>query len=535
MKIALSQINTATGDVDYNCTKILRSIEHAKKQHADLVVFPELALPGYPPKDFMFQRGWLEKQDQKIQEIVQASQSIHVIVGVITSDREHLFNSALWIDREGKKHIQTKVLLPNQDVFDEKRYFDAGSQQEVWEIEDQRIGLSVCEDLWSPVFLQYKEDPIANLAKQQPSIMINISASPFVAGKDQIRKELIDHHQKKHACPFLYLNLVGGNDELVFDGGSFISIQDQGLVSQAKAFEEDVLMWDTDHPSQLVHAYPTDPMDQKKQAIVLGLKDFVRKSGFNKVVLGLSGGVDSAVVACLAVDALGASNVYTVFMPTEFTRSISQEDAKTIADNLGTTWIHIPMDGLKNTMEKSMSDAMGADVQSITSENLQARLRGNILMSVSSEKQALVLQTGNKSEIALGYCTLYGDMVGAISPIGDLYKHEVYAIGRSYSDIIPHRVFERAPSAELREDQEDTDSLPPYDVVDPIVRMCIEEQKSVSEVVASGFDQEIVEKLYQWIENQEFKRKQAPPIVKVSSKAFGVGRRMAVAKRGYEN
>ncbi|MEZ4819269.1 MAG: NAD+ synthase [Bdellovibrionota bacterium] len=536
MKIALSQINTATGDLTFNTQKMVQTIAQAQNEGIDLLVFPELSLPGYPPKDFIFTSDWFTQQEKKIQEVRAASAGIHVILGVIHKHENKIYNAAMWMDRDGKTTLQKKRLLPNQDVFDEKRYFAPGDTQSVWQIDQERIGISVCEDLWAPFFPQYTVDPIAELAQQKPTVMINISASPFVAGKDKVRKDLVQNHQKSYSCPFLYLNLVGGNDELIFDGGSFAMAADGRLLMQIKSFEEDVLIFDTDREALDIAAYPEDILEQKKHAIVLGLQDFVHKSGFKKVVLGLSGGIDSAVVAGLAVEALGAENVITVFMPTQYTRDISEIDAKSIARNLGTRWYELPMDEVKNQLQANIATMLERTMQSLTFENMQARIRGVILMAVSSEENALVLQTGNKSEMALGYCTLYGDMVGAISPIADLYKHEVYGIGKLLNqdtEVIPARVFQRAPSAELKADQEDTDSLPPYDVVDPIVRMCVEEGKSVEEAAAAGYDLAIVQKLYGWIENQEFKRKQAPPVLKVSSKAFGVGRRMAIAKRGY--
>ncbi|MCB1198084.1 MAG: NAD+ synthase, partial [Deltaproteobacteria bacterium] len=503
MKIALSQINTATGDLAFNTQKMVETIAQAQNEGIDLLVFPELSLPGYPPKDFIFTSDWFTQQEKKIQELRTSSAGIHVILGVIHNHENKIYNAAMWIDRDGKITLQKKRLLPNQDVFDEKRYFSSGDTQSVWQIEQERIGISICEDLWAPFFPQYTFDPIAELAQQKPTLMINISASPFVAGKDKVRKDLVQTHQKSYPCPFLYLNLVGGNDELIFDGGSFAMAADGRLLMQIKSFEEDVLLYDTGREALDIAAYPEDVLEQKKHAIVLGLQDFVHKSGFKKVVLGLSGGIDSAVVAGLAVEALGAENVITVFMPTEYTRDISRVDAKHIAQSLGTRWYELPMDEVKNQLQANIATMLERTMQSLTFENMQARIRGVILMAVSSEENALVLQTGNKSEMALGYCTLYGDMVGAISPIADLYKHEVYGIGKLLNqdtEVIPTRVFERAPSAELKADQEDTDSLPPYDVVDPIVRMCVEEGKSVEEAAAAGYDLAIVQKLYGWIE-----------------------------------
>ncbi|MCB0272234.1 MAG: NAD+ synthase [Bdellovibrionales bacterium] len=538
MKVAICQINTATTDMEGNLVKILSNCKRAKEQGADVCVFPELSIIGYPPKDDLFLQDRFELQQQCIEKIQQACLGMHVIVGVVEKSKEHFYNSALWIDRNGDRAYQRKELIPHRDVFDEKRYFESGNHQSVWMIDGIKIGVSVCEDLWAPFFQNYHTNPIQKLAEEKPAIMINISASPFVAGKDEIRKNLIQTHLKQHACDFIYVNLVGGNDELVFDGGSFVMNQTGELVAQAKSFEEDLLFWDSKTSHHTICAYPQDILEQKRKAIVLGLKDFVYKNSFRNVVVGLSGGIDSALVSMLAVEAFGNKQVVTVFMPTEFTSPMSDEDATTIASNLNIPLLTLPMNELKNNTAALLEKHVDASLESLTKENLQARLRGMLLMAVSMEKNALVLQTGNKTEIALGYCTLYGDMAGAISPIGDLYKHEVYAMTKKLNDTyhaIPNRVFERAPSAELSKDQKDSDSLPPYDVADEVVRYIVEEEKSLKEIVQLGFSVDVVKKLQTMIHTYEFKRKQAPPVLKLTKKSFGVGRKMPIAKRNYEN
>ena len=534
MRVALCQINPVVGNLLSNTKLICHWIDKAQRQNRDidLMVFPELALTGYPPTDHVFMDDFFLLQDQCLDRIQKASQGTHIILGMILKEGEKVFNAALWIDRKGQRQFQKKMLLPNRDVFDEKRYFVSGHTQDIWNIDDERIGLNICEDLWAPLFPEYNINPLDILIDQKPSLLINISASPFVAGKDEIRKNLVRHHVKNAKVPFLYLNLVGGNDDLIFDGASFAISAHGDLAHQAKHCQEDTLIFDTQEIPTCQSRYPESMVHQKKDALVLGLQDYVHKSGFKKVTLGLSGGIDSAVVAALAGEALGAQNVITVFMPTEFTRTISGEDAMAQAKKMGTLWLEIPIDASKDQLKQTLNSHFSEAVSTLTFENIQARLRGQILMAVSSEYRALVLQTGNKSEIALGYCTLYGDMVGGISPIGDLYKHEVYALGEllnQKNNVIPERVFDRPPSAELRADQKDTDTLPPYDVVDALVKAMVEDHQSVQSLIAQGFDPEIVGDIWQKMCSQEFKRKQAPIILKTSSKAFGRGRKMAIA------
>lgn len=530
----MGQINTVCGNVKANFTKVHQWIGKSKDQGIDLIVFPELSLVGYPPKDFLFDPSWIDSYLEQFEKLVSATKDIHVVLGCVFWQSNKLFQGAVWIDRQGQVRYQKKILLPNTDVFDEKRYFETFTQQEVWLMDDLRVGVSVCEDLWAPL-LNYEVDPIENLCEQNPQLLINISASPFFSGKHKLRQKLVQKHVDRHKVALMYVNAIGGNDELVFDGASFVMSNEGEIVLQAKAFEEDFSIWNSNTPALSI--YPENELEQKQHAILLGLKDFVHKSGFDSVVIGLSGGIDSALIALLAVEALGVSNVHLVFMPSQYTSSMSHEDAKEISVKLGIPLQIISIDPVKDQIFLDLNSCMGS-TQSLTQENIQARLRGTLLMAIAQEKKSLVIQTGNKSEIALGYCTLYGDMVGAISPIGDLYKYEVYTMAQNLNQkykAIPKRVFEREPSAELKDNQHDTDSLPPYDVVDPIVKAVIEDSMTVTQIVEKGFSLEAVKKITSLIENSEFKRKQAPPIIKLTPKAFGSGRRMPIAKRFYEN
>lgn len=536
MKIALAQINTLMGQPSLNAKRMLKRIDQARKQGADVVVFSELTLCGYPPYDYVYAKSWRKEHDVAFRHILDQSKGLHVVFGTIVEDGNLLYNSAVWIHKDGQVHFKHKELLPNQDVFHEKRYFVPGNEPALWEINGTLLGVTVCEDIWGILQPHYHHNPLGPLYAKKPDIVINLSASPFEPNKNQIRHDLIRMHQESYGCPYVYVNSVGGNDELVFDGASFVMDASGHVVAQAKAFEEDLLIWDQD-VSDARQAYPERAIEQQRDAIELGLKDFVHKCGFEKVVLGLSGGIDSAVVASLAVEVFGKDNVLAAFMPTEYTRNISEEDARAIAKNLDIELIECDIDALKNQFFETIDDAFEKPSTLMTQENIQSRLRGNVLMALSSERNALVLQTGNKSEIALGYATLYGDMVGAVSPIGDLYKSEVYALGKLLNErnqAIPQRVFDRAPSAELREDQKDEDSLPSYNVVDAVLKRLIEKQSSVEEIVRDGFDEDEVRFLVSKLANMEFKRRQAAPILRVSPKSFGIGRRMPIATRPYE-
>jgi NAD+ synthetase len=414
-----------------------------------------------------------------------------------------------------------KRLLPTYDVFDEARYFRAGPGAEPVVVDGVRIGVTICEDMWTGA--AYAGDPVADLAAQGVDLLVNLSASPYAQGKPEVRRTIVRAHAARHGVPMAFCNLVGGNDQLVFDGGSFAVDGEGGVCAHAAAFREDLVVTDLTGSAE-------PPPDDVKDALVLGIRDYFRKTGFERAIVGLSGGVDSALTACLAADALGASNVTGVAMPGPFSAPMSLEDARALAATLGLRFLEVPITEQYETARAALARVWGDRPFDVAEENLQARLRGVVLMALANKENALVLTTSNKSEFAVGYATLYGDMVGALAPLTDLYKHQVYALARRYP--VPRRTLERAPSAELRPNQTDQDSLPPYDVLDEILRLHIEERVSPRAMVQRGFDAETVRRVLTMVARAEYKRQQGPPVLKVTGKAFGLaGRRFPIVER----
>lgn len=535
MKLAVSQINPIVGGIEHNFKLMLKEIEFCKKNGVHLLVFSELSMLGYPPKDLILKHGFLEQQDHFINELtLYTDDEFAVIVGGIAPNKHFgnkYFNS-LFCLAEGKiKMVTHKVLLPSYDVFDELRYFAAGTRPKIWDWQGSKVGLTICEDIWMEAYPNlYNKNPLEELIAAGAEIIINASASPYALAKPKFRQELIANLVKKYKVPIVYVNQVGANDQLIFDGGSFAFDSSAKLIAKAKSFEPDRLVLD----SEILFAENTaldildSDLEELKQALILGLRDYVRKCGFDKIVIGLSGGIDSAIVAYIATEAIGAKNVYAYMLPSVFTSDESFKDAETLANKLGINYEIIEIKEAHELMRKLMTN-----LTPLADENLQSRLRANILMAQANSMNAILLATSNKSEIAVGYSTLYGDSCGAIAVIGDLLKTTVFDLAKhinSKDEIIPNNILEKAPSAELRENQKDSDSLPDYEVLDQIIKLYIEDLKSLDLIVAAGFDKELVKRVLNMIDRAEYKRQQSPPVLKLAQTAFGFGRRMPIAQ-----
>ncbi|MDD8043252.1 MAG: NAD+ synthase [Verrucomicrobiota bacterium] len=547
MKCAMAQINPTVGAMEANVRVMLEWAAAAADRGADLIVFPELAMTGYPPQDLLEKRDFIDRNLSCLQDLAQISHRIAVIVGHVdrsglTAGRG-LYNSVSLL-REGKRAATGhKILLPTYDVFDEDRYFDPGERPCWVDLCGERLGLTVCEDIWNPDFLgqekRYHQDPVRELALERIDRLINISASPYCRGRPFSRLEMLQGVARRYQLPMIYVNQVGGNDELIFDGTSVALDQAGNVLRLGTSFEECCCDIDT-HDSRLEEEFgeaagrEIDEMEEVSKALVLGLRDYARKCGFTDVVLGLSGGIDSAVVCALAAEALGPEHVWGIAMPSEYSTGHSLEDAEALARNLGIRYDVIPIHQGFNAFRQMLRPVFEGRPEDLAEENIQARVRGVILMGVSNKFGRLVLTTGNKSELAVGYCTLYGDMSGGLAVISDLLKTEVYRLARSINrdrEIIPNRVLTKPPSAELRPDQKDEDSLPAYEVLDPILRGYVEEYLSPSELIRSGFDEATVRRVVGLVDRNEYKRKQAAPGLRVTNKAFGMGRRIPIVQR----
>jgi NAD+ synthase (glutamine-hydrolysing) len=556
MRIGLAQINPTVGDIARNSEKILRFTAEAARQGARLVVFPELSVIGYPPKDLLLKPQFVEDNLRAVREIAaKVDPHVDVVVGYAERNERPVgrpLHNAVALLRGGKVHSRHfKTLLPTYDVFDESRYFEPGPVSETenlvvigetdWPV---TAGLTICEDLWNDEKLiprrLYHQNPIADLHAAGAQLLINASASPFVVGKHDFRVRLFGSQVKHFGRPLVYVNQVGGNDELVFDGNSCAFDAGGNLIANAKDFEEDLLVVDV--PATLparvndgpIHAFSSG-VESIHDALVLGLRDYVQKCGFRSVVLGLSGGIDSALTAALAVEALGKDKVVGVAMPSRFSSDHSVNDARKLAHNLGIEFHLVPIESIHDQYEKTLSPVFAGRERDVTEENLQARVRGALLMALSNKFNHLLLTTGNKSEMAVGYCTLYGDMCGGLAVISDVPKTTVYGLAsyineKAGREIIPRNTITKPPSAELRPNQTDQDSLPPYDVLDAILFRYVEEEKSAAQIAAEGYDPATVARVIKLIDRSEYKRRQAPPGLKVTSRAFGFGRRMPIAQ-----
>jgi len=542
VKIALAQINPTVGDFTGNLEKIVAAAGRAAAQGARLTVFSELALCGYPPADFLEKPSFLARCRNAVDELAAATSALPtaVLAGVALpappESGKLAVNAAVLIDGGQLLLEQHKRLLPFYDVFDEQRYFQPAKTQQVVELDGVRLAISICEDTWNDKnFWQrrlYSVDPMEELMHQNPAIHINLSSSPFWHGKRAVRREMLAAIARRDGIPVVITNQVGGNDSLIFDGSSFALDARGELIAQADSFAEDLVVVDP-FAAPPIAASADDDTEAAYRALVLGTRDYIRKCGFRKAVVGLSGGIDSALVAAIAVDALGAENVLGIGMPSPYSSAGSIDDSRQLAANLGMRFELIGISGLFGEYTRALEPLFAGLKADTTEENIQSRIRGGLLMALSNKFNALVLTTGNKSEMAVGYCTLYGDMVGALAVIGDLVKTRVYAVCHWLNrerEVIPAAILEKPPSAELRPDQKDTDSLPPYDVLDPIVEAYVERYETPERIVSEhGFPLPLVQQVVRLIERSEYKRQQAAPVLKVTSKSFGMGRRFPIA------
>jgi len=540
MKIALAQLNYHIGNFEANTEKIIAHIKNAKDSGADLVVFAELAICGYPPRDFLEFDEFISLCEKAAQEIAQHCVDIACIVGLPIRNEvlqgKDLFNAAYFIEDGKVKAIAKKALLPTYDVFDEYRYFEPATSFSCVEFKGKKIALTICEDLWNindnPL---YVSNPMDELILEQPDLMINIAASPFSYTHDDERIEVLSANAKKYQLPVFYVNQVGAQTEIIFDGGSLVFDADGEVKAEMKCFEEDLQVFDLNEVEHVKNKQPkadrlTD-IEQIHDALILGIRDYFQKSGFTKAVLGLSGGIDSAVVCALACRALGAENVMAVLMPSKFSSDHSVQDAIDLVNNIGCMHEIIPIKDVAAAFDTILAPAFKGLPFNLTEENIQARTRGTIVMAMSNKFGYILLNTSNKSECAVGYGTLYGDMCGAIGVIGDVYKTQVFALAKHINkekEVIPVNTIVKPPSAELRPDQKDSDSLPEYDVLDEILYQHIEMKQGSKAIIAQGFDAALVQRILKMVNVAEFKRYQTPPILRVSPKAFGMGRRMPI-------
>ena len=556
MKLALGQINTTVGDLAGNVQKMVDFARRAREAGAELIIFPELGISGYPPRDLVEKPSFLERNQQELERLAQetARLPIQVICGYVGRAEQETgkaaTNSAALLAGGRVQFLQRKMLLPTYDVFDEARHFAPAGRQSLFSLCGQQVALTICEDIWNDktfwVRRRYERDPVEELlgqgaaqgATQGATLLINISASPYSMGKREFRHRMLEALATRYRVPVVLVNQVGGNDSLVFDGSSAV-VDAAGVTrARARAFEEDLLLYDTATNRSEVRDLLEDECEAVYRALVVGTRDYVRKCGFRKALVGLSGGIDSSLTACIAAQALGAENVTGVGMPGPYSSPASLEDAQALASGLDIAFHTVPIGDIWQAYRDAMAGVFTGLPEDVTEENLQSRARGNVLMALSNKFSALVLSTGNKSELAMGYATLYGDMAGGLAVIADIPKTMVYELARvanrpqHLGGAVPERVFDKPPSAELRPNQKDTDSLPPYEVLDTILKGYIEEVESPAEIaVRNDLPPELVRQICQRVDGNEYKREQAAPGLKVTSKAFGVGRRFPIAQR----
>ena len=542
MKIALAQLNPLIGDFKRQFDLIVHACERAKSLGCDLVVCPELSLCGYPPRDLLERKAFVEAGRSCLQQLMRRVHGIGVICGLVDTNPDEtgnfLHNAAVLFENGRILHQVNKQLLPTYDVFDECRHFEPGPPSRPVVFRGLRLGVTICEDAWNDkdVFKRrrYASDPVTQLTAEGIDLLINVSASPFFMSKRVLRNRLLSGIAKKYQVPVLFVNQVGGNDHILFDGASTVFDTRGDIVARCRDFEEDLVVYDTVAGRGEVAPVSESEMEAVLQALVMGTRDYVQKCGFKKAVIGLSGGIDSALVLYIAAQALGSGNVSSVFMPSRHTSADNYEDTRLLAQKLGVAYSVIPIDSLYDDFVRMLLPEKDPGEPSVTEQNIQARVRGTLLMGISNRDGSLVLSTGNKSELAVGYCTLYGDMNGGLAVISDVYKTRVYEICHLINrdaEIIQRRILLKAPSAELKPNQTDQDDLPPYEVVDAVLEGYIEEGLSENELIAAGHDAQVVRQIIRRVDTSEYKRQQAPPGLKVTSKAFGEGRRYPLAKR----
>jgi NAD+ synthase (glutamine-hydrolysing) len=561
-RIAIAQINCTVGDLKGNCHKIAEYAGRAHESGADIVIFPELAITGYPPEDLLMKPKFIEDNIVALSDVAKSTENLVSVVGFVDKKNGDLFNAAAILHKGEIKSVYHKTLLPNYGVFDEKRYFKPGKTGSIFKLGDLMFGINICEDIW------FDDGPTAFQSHAGATLILNINASPYHAGKIKVREEILRRQASTNHVFIVYSNLVGGQDELVFDGQSMVFDNEGNVVARAAAFKEDLLVIDipadrlikklrskrknastkkdvmitiddrVEHNSMpdiaWIQEEPLNPVAEVYEALVLGLHDYVVKNGFGNVTIGLSGGIDSAIVAALAVDALGKDRVVGVFMPSRYTSRESEEDARVLSGNLGIEMLTVPIDEIYKAYIATLGPFFKDRNEDITEENIQARIRGNILMALSNKFGWLVLTTGNKSEMSVGYATLYGDMAGGFAVIKDVPKTLVYMLANfrnSVDLVIPQRIIEKEPTAELKPDQKDSDTLPPYDTLDQILKAYVEEDRHPEEIVSPSMEKDVVNRVSRMVDVSEYKRRQSPPGIKITPKAFGKDRRMPITNR----
>ncbi len=545
MKIALAQINTIIGDFEYNTRKMLEYIEQARGQNADLIIFPELATTGYPPRDFLEFSDFIEQAENSIERLKKASKHIAIVVGTPSInpvvEGKDLYNSVVFLHGGKEIYRQHKTLLPTYDIFDEARYFEEASQWNIVSFKGKKIALTVCEDLWNlgnenPL---YTINPMDEMMKHRPDFIINVSASPFDYSHAAERIKVLKENVKAYGIPVFYVNHTGAQTDIIFDGGSLVIAPDQQVHIELPYFQESLKIVDY---QDVINNQKDNEQKKSKiplihDALVTGIRDYFGKIGFKTAVVGLSGGLDSAVTTVLAVEALGKDNVRVLLMPSQFSSEHSIKDARDLAENLGIRYDIVPIKDIFDAYLQQLKVLFENRDFDVSEENIQARIRGNLLMAISNKFGNILLNTSNKSEMAVGYGTLYGDLAGGISVIADVYKTEVYELAHyinRHNEIIPVNTIVKPPSAELRPGQKDSDSLPDYAVLDPILKLYIEERKSPQEIIAAGNDEKLVKRILKMVNRNEFKRYQTAPVLRVSPKAFGMGRRMPIVAKYLE-
>lgn len=541
MRILVGQINPTIGDLKKNTERIIQTIEYGQSQNCDLVIFPEMALTGYPPEDFILLPHFMDSVEEQLKIIVQSTKEIAAIVGLPRISKEkqgkNLYNSAALISNQHIEGYADKILLPTYDIFDERRYFEPGKEVKIWDLKGKKIAITICEDIWEHAkhltHSHYQRDPILEISSHPLACMINLSASPYSTTKWAKRLDTCLKASRSLDCPLLLCNQVGGNDSLIFDGRS-LYVNPEGVLQCAKGFEEDMMVVDL-KKRQAPFSIRSNQYEELYLALVLGVRDYFHKSGFKKGCLGLSGGIDSALVACIAAEAIGPGSILALSMPSRYSSSESRRDAALLAKHLAIEYKEISIEAPFESFLCSLAPAFEGYPCDVTEENLQARIRGVLLMAFSNKMGYLVLSTGNKSELALGYSTLYGDMCGSLAVIGDVSKQQVYALARWINrekEIIPFYTIERPPSAELKPNQKDSDTLPDYAIIDHIVNAYVEEQNSPLEIAKTyHLPFELVQNIIARIHKNEYKRRQAPPVLRVSEKAFSVGRKFPIVQK----
>lgn len=548
LKIGIAQLNPIVGDLAGNAARILESSIEAKQFGVDLLLTPELSLCGYPPRDLLLNPGFIEEMSKQLADLArQLPENLAVLVGFagnnprsILAGEKPLFNSTALLNNQGIQQFFHKRLLPTYDVFDENRYFASGKESHYFQLQDIKIGVTICEDVWNDEQFwgkrQYTVNPIADLATLNVDLIVNLSASPYGVRKQILRENLLAYSAKRHQIPIVYVNQVGGNDDLIFDGNSVAFNRHGEVIYRAPGFTSslEILEFENDFSPASLDPIPETEDEEIYRALVLGVRDYADKCGFKKAILGLSGGIDSSLVASIATDALGRENVLGVMMPSPYSSEGSIIDALALVDNLGIKCEKLAIQEVMKAYDHLLEPLFAGTSFGVAEENLQSRIRGNLLMALANKFGHLLLSTGNKSEMAVGYCTLYGDMNGGLAVIADVPKTRVYSLCHWLNrekEIIPPNVLTKAPSAELKPDQKDQDSLPPYEILDEILDRLIEQHQSSRQIIEAGFDPETVRKVVKMVKNAEFKRKQSPPGLKISDRAFGTGWRMPIASR----